>query len=291
MEAAVAQLAVIDIRLLVSFPGLLLDPGDFLALRLGLLDFVLDDRNNVLVDSKVVVQIFGDEVIDVRSDGWPSVDLYGAIRILHLLAVPVRLLLFPHIGGTELGLRLTLEVRLLNLYADRSYYALTAVLRSVVLLEEILECLGDGLTESGQMGSSVTGVLAVYERRDVLAVGVAVGQDDLDVLAHKMDRSIARGLGKIVVHKVQKAVLGLVGDSVQDYRQTFLQVGVVLDHRLHIVHMELKASEHCTVRGEHDKCTVLFTDLLLPAAVHKLSTLVAGPGTLSSSERLHVETL
>lgn len=104
------------------------------------------------------------------------------------------------------------------------YYALTAVLRSVVLLEEILECLGDGLTESGQMGSSVTGVLAVYERRDVLAVGVAVGQDDLDVLAHKMDRSIARGLGKIVVHKVQKAVLGLVGDSVQDYRQTFLQV-------------------------------------------------------------------
>ena len=51
-----------------------------------------------------------------------------------------------------------------------------------------------------------------------------MGQDDLDVLAHKMDRSIARGLGKIVVHKVQKAVLGLVGDSVQDYRQTFLQV-------------------------------------------------------------------
>ena len=168
---------------------------------------------------------------------------------------------------------------------------MTAVLRSVVLLEEILECLGDGLTESGQMGSSVTGVLSVYERRDVLAVGVAVCQDDLDVLAHKMDRSIARGLGKIVVHKVQKAVLGLVGDSVQDYRQTFLQVGVVLDHRLHIVHMELKASEHCTVRGEHDKCTVLFTDLLLPAAVHQLSALVPRPGTLSSSERLHVETL
>ena len=291
MEAAVAQLAVIDIRLFVSFPGLLLDPGDFLALRLGLLDFVLDDRNNVLVDSQVVVQIFGDEVIDVRSDGRATVDLYGAIRILHLLAVPVRLLLFPHIGGTELGLCLTFEVRLLDLYADRSNDALAAVLGSVVLLEELLESLGDGLTESGQMGSSVTGVLAVYERRDVLAVGVAVGQDDLDVLAHKMDRSIARGLGKIVVHKVQKAVLRLVGDSVEDNGEPFLQVRVVLDHRLHIVHMELEASEHCTVRGEHDKCTVLFTDLLLPAAVHKLSTLVAGPGTLSSSERLHVETL
>ena len=291
MEAAVAQLAVIDIRLFVSFPGLLLDPGDFLALRLGLLDFVLDDRNNVLVDSQVVVQIFGDEVIDVRSDGWPSVDLYGAIRILHLLAVPVRLLLFPHIGGTELGLRLTLEVRLLNLYADRSYYALTAVLRSVVLLEEILECLGDGLTESGQMGSSVTGVLAVYERRDVLAVGVAVGQDDLDVLAHKMDRSIARGLGKIVVHKVQKAVLGLVGDSVQDYRQTFLQVGVVLDHGLHVVHVELEVPEHRAVRCEDHEGSVLLADFLFSVAVHKLSTLVAGPGTLSSSERLHVETL
>ena len=291
MEAAVAQLAVIDIRLLVPFPGLLLDPGDFLALRLGLLDLVLDDRNNVLVDSQVVVQILGDEVIDVRADGRPAVDLDGAVGVENLLAVPVGLLLLPHVGGSELGLCLAFEVRLLDLDADRPDDALAAVLRSVVLLEEILERLRYGLPERREVGATVTGVLSVDERGDVLAVGVAVRQHDLHVLSHQMDRLVERCLGDGVFDQVEKTVLGLVGDTVQDKCQPFLKVGVILDHGLHVVHVELEVPEHRAVRCEDHEGSVLLADFLFPVAAHQLSALVPRPGAFAVPEGLDVELL
>ncbi len=98
VKTAVSQLSVIDIRFLVPFPCLLLDSGDLLALGLRLLDLVLDDRDDVLVDAKIVVQISGDEVVDERSDRRSAVNLDRAVRIEDLLAVLVRLFLLPHVG-------------------------------------------------------------------------------------------------------------------------------------------------------------------------------------------------
>ena len=64
MIAAVPQFLVIDIGLLVFLPGFLLDNGDFLALLLGSLDFLLQFRDNVHVHMEIVVQMLGNEVID-----------------------------------------------------------------------------------------------------------------------------------------------------------------------------------------------------------------------------------
>ena len=291
VETAVAQLAVIDIRFLVPFPCLLLDSGDLLALGLRLLDLVLDDRDDVLVDAKIVVQVSGDEVVDERPDRRSAVDLDRAVRVQDLLAVFVRLLLFPHIGGTEFRLGLTFEVRLLDLDAYRSDYSLTAVLRSVVFLVELLEGLGYGLPESGQMRSSVTGVLSVDERSDVLAVGVAVRQHDLYILSDKMDRLVKRSLADGVLDEIKQTVFGFVCRPVQHKSQSFLKVGVVLDHRLDIVHVELEVPEHRAVRSEGHKSSVLLSGFLLSAAVHEFSAHVTCPRALTVSEGLHIEPL
>ncbi len=127
------------------------------------------------------------------------------------------------------------------------------------------------------MRSSVTGVLSVDERGDVLTVGVAVCQHYLDILTHKVDRLVKRGLADGVSDEVKEAVLGFVCRSVQDKSQPFLEIGVVLDHRLDVVHVELEVTEHRAVRGEDHKSSVLLSGFLLSAAVHQFSAHVTCP--------------
>ena len=60
------------------------------------------------------------------------------------------------------------------------------------------------------MSTSVSGVLTVDERGDVLAIAVAVGEYDLHILTDEMDRLVKRSLGHVVLDKVEKTVLGFV---------------------------------------------------------------------------------
>ena len=241
------------------------------------------------MDAEIIIQVLGNEVVDERPDGRAAVYLQRSVRVLDLLAVGVGLVFLPHIGGTQLGLGLALEVRLLDLDADGTDYALAAVLRLVVLLEIILERLGDGLAEGGQVGTSVPRILSVDERRYVLSVGIAVGNHDFDVLVLKVDRLIQRSFRHILADEVEETVLRLVCSSVEYQRKSLLEVGIVLDHRFHDVHVELVCSEHLGVRSEYHEGTVLFRNLLLLAAVLQFTSLVGGPGTLTVPERLHVE--
>ena len=107
------------------------------------------------------------------------------------------------------------------------------------------------------MGAAVAGVLAVDERGDVLAIGIAVAEDYLDVVAFEVDGRIERLFAEVVVDEVQKAVLRAEGNSVEHERKAFLEVGVVLDHRLHIVHVEGEVSEHLLVWQERNQGAVL----------------------------------
>lgn len=67
MIAAVTQFLVVDIRPLVLLPGLFLDSGNLLALLLGRLDLLFDDRDNVLVYAQIIVEIPGYEIIDKKT--------------------------------------------------------------------------------------------------------------------------------------------------------------------------------------------------------------------------------
>ena len=224
------------------------------------------------MDAEIVVEIFGHEIVDVRTDSGTDVGLEAAVLVVNLL--------LPHIVGPQLGLGLTFEVRLLNLDADGSHYALTAVCRFVIFLEELLEGLGYGFAVGCQMGTSVTGVLTVHEGRNVLAVGVAVAEHDFDVLTFEVNGWIEGFLAQVFVHQVKKAVFRFVGNAVEDQREAFLEVGVVLDHSLDIVEIEGEVVEHHRVRGEPDQRAVLLLCWLL-TAVLELSALETCPGTFS----------
>ena len=250
MVAAVPELAVIDGRFLGALAALLLDAGNLFALCLGGFDLFLDHRNDVHVHVQVVVQVFGDEVVHEGADGGTAVHGRSAVGPLDLL--------FPHVGGTQLGLGLAFEDGLLDLDGDGAHDSLADVFRLVIFLVEILDGLGDGLAVGSQVGSAVAGVLAVDKGGDVLSVAVAVGEDNLDILRFQVDERIERRFAHVFRHQVQQAVFALVGNSVQVQGEALLEVGVVLDHGLHNFHVEGVVVEHLIIRSEADEGAVLF---------------------------------
>ena len=289
MEAAVAELLVIDIGLLVLFPCLFLDAGDILPFFLGVLDFFLNDRNDILVFVEVVVKVSGYKVIDKSPDSRAPVDFDRSVCAFHRVSVLVALLLLPHVCGTEFGLGLAFELRFLDEDAYGSDDALTAVLRLVVFLEEILECLCDSLPVCCEVGASVACILAVDKRVDVLAVAVAVGEDYFNVFSLEVNRRIFRLLRHPFIDKVQQTVVRFVGGSVQDKCKTSLEIGVVLYHCLDEVHVEGVVAEHLRVRRELHERAVLFTYARPLSGVFKFSAFVSCPGALSVPERLDIE--
>ena len=230
--------------------------------------------------SQVVVEVLGYEIVDVGPDGGADLGVEHSVL--------VGLLPLPHIVGAELGLGLAFEVGLLYLYADGPDYALAAVGRLVVLLEEVFEGLGYGLPEGREMGASVAGVLPVDEGGDVLAVGIAVADDHLYVLAFEMDGRVQRRFRKIVVDKVEESVLRPEAAAVEGERETFLQIGVVLHHGLRVLVLEGVFSEYQAVGHEADQRPVLLVSALL-AALAQLSALEPRPGAFPVPVGAYVE--
>ena len=69
MNAAVTQLAVVQVGLLGSLTGQLGDTGNGLALPFAVLDFLLDDLRHVAMDMQVVIDLLLDEVAHILVDG------------------------------------------------------------------------------------------------------------------------------------------------------------------------------------------------------------------------------
>ena len=278
--AAVSQLGVEYAGFLVALAGLFLYAGDLLPFLLGSFDLVLDILDYLLVHVQVVVQVPCHEVVDIGPDGRAYICAQNSLFVL--------ILFLPHICGTQLGLGLAFEIRLLNLDADSSHKSLAAVRRLIILFEELLEGLGNSFPEGCQMGATVAGVLPVDERADVLPVGVAVAHHYLYILPFKMYGRVEGLLAEVLPHKVEKTVLALEHSAVEVKAQTLLEVRVVLDHSGDILRVEGVLSEHQAVRGELHQCSVLLAAALL-AAVHQLPLLETRPGAHLVAVRTYVE--
>ena len=111
---------------------------------------------------------------------------------------------------------------LLNLYADGAHDALPAVRSLVVLLEEIAQSLRYRLPERCQVGTAVARILAIHKGRNVLSVGISVGDYYFDVFALQMYRRIERSLAQVLLHQVGKSVFGFVVRAVQSKGKSFL---------------------------------------------------------------------
>ena len=115
-----------------------------------------------------------------------------------------------------------------------------------------------------------------------------MGEDDLDVRTFDVDERVKGLFGHVLGDEVQEAVFALIGNPVQDEGETFLEVGIVLHHRFHDVHVEGVAFEHLVVGGEADEGAVLFGRVAL-AAVQQDAAAEVGEGGLAVAVGFHQE--
>ncbi len=166
MEAAIAQLLVVQRGFLGALLGDVTDAGEFLPLVLVLLDLLFDDLGGFAVLVQVGVERLLEELADEFLD---------------------RRTLRSDRRGAELGLGLRLEDRLLHAHDDGGVDGLTNIRGVVVFLEMIADGGDERLAKCGEVRAAHGGVLAIDEGPVFLAVVVAVGERDLDVLALEMD--------------------------------------------------------------------------------------------------------
>ena len=242
MDAAVAQLTVVQIGLLGTLAGQLGDTGHRLALALAFLDLLFDDFCDIVVDVQVVVDLLLDEVAHIFING---------------------LAIGSHERRTQLDLGLTLEDGFLDIDGNGGHDARTDV-AVLVLAEELLDGLGNMLLEGTLMGTALRGMLAVDEGIVLLAILVGMGEGYLDVVALQMDNGVQGIVRHAVLQQVFQPVTRQDATTVIHDGQAGIQVGVVAQHVLDDVVLELVVLEQLGVGIglEEDERAVLVLRIL-----------------------------
>jgi hypothetical protein len=171
VDAAIAQFAVVQTRLLRTIPRQLPDPAEFLPLAFVVEDPLLEDIRDLRILVQEVVQFATDEVADEGAHALPTgLDLQR----------------------TEFGLGLAFEHGFDHLYADCRDNARAHITGLPILLVEILDGLGHRFAEGTLVRTTLCGVLSVHEAVVLLSVVVRVGDRNLDVIADQVDDRIER---------------------------------------------------------------------------------------------------
>ncbi len=139
------------------------------------------------------------------------------------------------------------------------------------------------------MRAALRRILAVDERIVALAVARAVGDDQLDVLAHQVDRRIERLLGHVLVEQVEQTVLRGVGLPVEPDREAAVQVGVVAHQLLDVLHVVGVAAEDRLVDAERNLGAVPLVDARLPAVALLKPLLEVNRMGLAAAHRTRAE--
>ena len=121
----------------------------------------------------------------------------------------------------------------------------------------LLDGLGHGLAESGEMCTALSRILAVDKGCDILPVALSVGYDALDVLAFKMDGRVQRFGRHGLVDQVEQAVCRVVNGTVEPEGESGVEVGVVAHHGLDELHVVGVVVEDLVICDETYERTVL----------------------------------
>ena len=103
-----------------------------------------------------------------------------------------------------------------------------------------------------------------------------------------MYERIQRSLAHVLRHKVQEAVLALIGNAVEHERKTLFQIRIVLDHALHEFHVEGVVVELLFVGGEAYQGTVFLVGGD-DSAFQEVSPAEMAEGALALAVGCHVE--
>ena len=231
MNAAVAQLAVVQVGFLGTLACQLRHACHGLALLLALADFLQHHVGHVGVLVQVVVYLLLDEVAHI---------------LVHRDAVGA------HGERSELDLRLAFEHRFLHVHRDGGHQAVADVSEFKVFSAVFLDGSGDVLLESTLVSAALRGMLTVDERVVLLAVLVGVRESNLYVLTFQVDDGIDALGGHLVVEQILQSVAAEDAPTVVHDGQTGVQIGVVAEHRLHDVVVETVVLEQRGVGFKED---------------------------------------
>ena len=184
--AAVAQLPVVQVCLLCTFPCEFSDSGHSLSFLFALLYLLQHHVGHFLV--------FVQEVVH-----------FGFYEVAHVF-VYAHTTSRGHGERTELNLRLTFKHRFLHVDGDGRHETVTNVGVFEVFAEEFLYCLGNMLLERTLVSTALCGVLSVDKRMIFLAILVGMGECNLDVLSLEMDDGIESVARHGVVEQVLESV-------------------------------------------------------------------------------------
>ena len=189
-----------------------------------------------------------------------------------------------HSQRTQFDLRLRLELRFLDIDGYSCYNTRTDIAIFVVLIEEFLNCSGNVFFERALMSTTLDGVLTIYERMvlfAILLVGMCKG--NLDVIAFQMHDIVKRSRIHRIYQQVFQTVSRYNSPAIIINFKSCVQVGVVAEHGLHKLWLELIIEEKRIVWLKLYKCSIFlvrigcfigFYDTLLEGSHSHLSIAV-----------------
>ncbi len=236
MDAAIAQLAVVKVRLLGTLTSQFGNASHRLALTLTLLDLVLQNLSHILVDMEIVIYFLLQKIAHILIDGF----------------APVR----RHCGTSELNLRLTLKHRLLYVQCNGSHQSVSDV-DILILAVELLDGSGDMLLEGTLMSTALGGVLAVYEGIVLLAILIGMGKGNLDVFALHVDNLVKTFIGHVIGQEILQTMTAEDAATIVHDGESGVQISIVAKHSFHEIIVERIVLEQGIIRFEEDEGTVL----------------------------------
>ena len=139
------------------------------------------------------------------------------------------------------------------------------------------------------MCSSEAGVLSIDKRIILFAIRVAVGDHYLDIVAHEMYHGVEWGRVHAFVKQVGKTILRDETLSVEVESKTGVEVAVVAQQSLDILHAELISLEYGVVGLELHIGAIHLFACLHRTFLHFLGSLVGYLLHLAVAHRAHEE--
>src|SRR5690554_3232179 len=191
-----------------------------------------------------------------------------------------------HILGSQFCLCLGFEYRLFYLDTDCSNHTLTYISHVKVFVVKFPDGLDNSLSECYQVGSTLSGVLPIYEGIVLLSILFCMSHRNLQVFTLEMDGGIDAWFCHLLFKQIEQSILGNYGSSVICYCKSRVEEGIVLKKILDKLFLKPVAAENITIGSKFYIGTVGFICFLDREVVDKLSPNKVSLSNLSISECL-----
>ena len=264
VNLAIAQLLVVERHLLSDLARLLLYARNSLALLLVFENLLVQYACRLGMLVQIVIQLLFEEIDNI---------------LTHRRALGL------HILRHQSGFGLRVESGLLDIDTDRRNDRSTHVRRIVILLVELLNDLGNRLAQRRLMRTAAEGVLTIHERIICFAVACAVRNRHLDILTFEVDNGVERLLARhILGQQIQQTILRVIRRAVELDRQSLIQVGVVAQTLLDVLHIVFVHAEHILINHIADHRAVLLLYTAFASVAQLQACLVAHRASLAVAD-------